>query len=89
MGVYWRRVEAESPPTPTHALLKAPWQRSSGRPGLLTPDPGDRAAEAHLVELGQLAVGCVLLGCVLGTLGQSRLGTQHLQERERWKKGWR
>lgn len=36
-------------------------------PPVLTPHPGDRAGEAYLVELGQLAVGSILLDRVLGT----------------------
>ena len=67
---------------PRRALCTLSSVRPSPRLPVLTL--GDRAVESHLVELGQLAVGCILLGCVIGTLGQSGLGAQHLQ---RWRDG--
>lgn len=83
MDVHWRHVEAEPPARGCSApgpMAVGAREDQAPRLPVPTPHPGNRIAEAHLVELGQLAVGRVLLGCVLRACRQSRLSAQHLQE---------
>lgn len=87
-GVPWSRKKPSSPMAPPHVLAQSPRPVELGKPRSPAPpsraqDPGT-SAQAHLVQLGQLAVGRVLLGCVLGPCGQSWLGAQHLR---RWRDG--